>query len=137
MKEIAQPTNVSNTRTSDIAIGEKAVLDILRVADMLIRIGNSKVFRKTLTQAQFNILMVLKRHGQQGMSQKDILGNLVSTKGNISIHIGNLEKKGFIRRKTSKQDARRHVITLTAKGKGILELNHRIMAKKLALTPGP
>jgi DNA-binding MarR family transcriptional regulator len=100
--------------------GEATVLLILRIADLLTRIGDSKVFGKELTQAQFNILMILKRHGQNGMSQKEILEYLVSTKGNVSIHITNLARMGHIRKKTSRIDGRMSVVSLTAKGKRIL-----------------
>lgn len=106
---------------SNIDIGETVVIYILRVAEKLIRLGDTKVFNKTLGQAQFNILMILKRHGKFGMSQKDILENLVSTKGNVSIHISNLLKKGYIRSKASQTDKRMHVIKLTAKGRSILK----------------
>jgi len=101
-------------------IGEATVLQILRVADLFTRIGDSKVFGKELTQPQFNVLMVLKRHGVGGLSQKDILGKLVSTKGNISIHLTNLARRGYLRRKSSKTDSRMNEITLTAKGRRIL-----------------
>ena len=113
--------HISIPPSSDNAdIGEATVLQILRVADLLTRIGDSKVFGKALTQAQFNVLMVLKRHGKGGISQKDILENLVSTKGNVSIHITNLVGMGYIRRKTSKVDSRMNEITLTAKGRRVL-----------------
>ncbi len=105
----------------DADIGEVTVLQILRIADLLTRIGDSEVFGKELTQAQFNILMILKRHGQKGMSQKEIMEYLVSTKGNVSIHITNLSRMGHIRKKTSKIDSRMNVITLTARGRRILE----------------
>jgi len=97
------------------------VLQVLRAADLLTRIGDSRVFGKKLTQAQFNVLMVLKRLGNGGISQKDILDNLVSTKGNVSIHIRNLGRMGYIRKRTSRSDTRMNVITLTAKGRRILE----------------
>lgn len=103
-----------------VDVGEYTVIQILRVADLLTRIGDSKVFGKELTQPQFNILMILKRHGNGGISQKDILEKLVSTKGNVSIHISNLEKKGYVRRKVSKRDSRLNVITLTSKGERTL-----------------
>lgn len=107
--------------TVDADIGEAAVLQILRVADLLTRIGDSKVFGKELTQPQFNILMILKRQGQDGMSQKEIMSYLVSTKGNVSIHITNLARMGYVRKKMAKADSRMNVITLTAKGQRILE----------------
>jgi DNA-binding MarR family transcriptional regulator len=106
--------------TTEADSGEATVLIILRIADLLTRIGDSKVFGKVLTQAQFNILMILKRHGQSGMSQKAILEHLVSTKGNVSIHITNLARMGHIRKKTSRLDGRMNVVRLTAKGKRML-----------------
>ncbi len=100
--------------------GEATILNILRAADLMTRIGDSKVFGRELTQAQFNILMILKRHGQNGMSQKEIAAYLVTTKGNISIHTGNLARTGYIRRRVCRSDGRMHRITLTEKGAKIL-----------------
>ena len=115
--------------------GEAMVLQILKVADLLTRIGDSKVFGKDLTQAQFNVLMVLKRHDGRAVSQKDILENLVSTKGNVSIHVTNLTRMGYIRKKTSPLDARMQEIRLTAKGRRILsELEPRYEEHLQAIT---
>ncbi|MFO7821687.1 MAG: MarR family transcriptional regulator [Lentisphaeria bacterium] len=101
-------------------VREAAVLEILRVAELMTRIGNAKVFGKKLTQAQFNVLMVLKRHNKVAMSQKEILTNLISTKGNLSVHISNLTKMGLVRNQVSPCDSRMHEITLTEAGHEIL-----------------
>jgi DNA-binding MarR family transcriptional regulator len=107
-------------RADETDVGEATVLQILRVADLLTRIGDLKLFGKTLTQPQFNILMILKHYGQDEMSQKEIMEYLVSTKGNLSIHVKNLVLMGHIRKRTSKVDTRMNTITLTAKGKRVL-----------------
>lgn len=117
-KQHSLTSSCSSQTTTDLR--EATLLQILRVADLLTRIGDTKVFGKKLTQAQFNVLMVLKRYGNGGISQKDILEKLVSTKGNVSIHIANLTSMGHIRRKISKADSRINEITLTAKGKRML-----------------
>ena len=115
-------TDSTRSSAAGADINEAAVLQILRVADLLTRIGDTQVFGKALTQAQFNVLMVLRRHGHGGgISQTDILEKLVSSKGNVSIHITNLSRMGYVRRKTSKRDSRMNVITLTAAGRRILE----------------
>ncbi len=103
-----------------IDVREGVLLEIMKVADLLTRVGASDLFSDGLSQAQFNILMILKRHGKRGMSQKDIGETLVSTKGNVSIHIGNLTRMGHVRRKTSQEDRRKQVVTLTAKGQRVL-----------------
>ncbi len=128
-------TEMDGSTYGAAGLAEGTVLQILKVADLLTRIGNSHVFGKELTQAQFNVLMVLKRHGERGMSQKDILGYLVSTKGNVSIHITNLSRRGYVRKRPSKADSRMNVVSLTAKGKKILaEVEPRYMQHLHELT---
>ena len=120
--EAEEKSDGSGGGGADAGIRERVLLRILKVADMLTRIGDMSVFGAKLTQPQFNILMVLRRLDRNGVSQKEILGHLVSTKGNVSIHIANLVRKGFVRKKTSKTDARANVITLTAKGRRVLDM---------------
>lgn len=105
---------VSTGRTIDP--GEQAILEIIKTAELFTRVGNTRVFDRELSQAKFNILLILKYEGSDGMSQKEILERMISTKGNLSIHISNLEKDGYIRRQASKEDMRHDVIKLTAKG---------------------
>ncbi|MFW6152437.1 MAG: MarR family winged helix-turn-helix transcriptional regulator [Verrucomicrobiota bacterium] len=109
-------------------VPESLVLQVIRVADLLTRVGDARVFGEKLTQPQFNVLMILKRHGREGMSQKDIADYLVWTKGNVSIHVTNLVRMGYVRRKSSRSDARANVITLTARGRRVLaDLEPRYM----------
>ncbi len=120
MAKTKQSADLSHLSEAERKLGEATVLQIIRVADLLTRIGDSKVFDKDLTQAQFNVLMVLARHGEGGMSQKGILAKLVSSKGNVSIHIRNLTELKYVKTKTSPSDSRMHEITLTAKGRRVL-----------------
>ena len=110
-------------------------MQILRVADLLTRIGDARVFGKELTQAQFNVLMVLKRH-DGAVSQKEILANLVSTKGNVSIHVTNLTRMGYLRKRTAPDDGRRHEITLTAKGRRVLSRLEPLYEQQLRAVSG-
>ena len=103
-----------------IAPQEQVVIDIIRTSELLSRVGNACVFNNGLSQAKFNILIILKYYGV-GVSQKDILGRMVSTKGNLSTHIKSLAADGYIRRKTSKADKRHDTISLTPKGDRVLK----------------
>ncbi|MDP6525020.1 MAG: MarR family transcriptional regulator [Kiritimatiellia bacterium] len=109
----------SNGRT--IEAGEHAILEIIKTAELFTRVGNACVFDRELSQARFNILIILKYEGDGGMSQKEILERMISTKGNLSIHIRNLEEGGYIKRQASKEDMRHDVITLTGKGERALK----------------
>jgi len=101
--------------------GEQAILEIIKTAELLTRVGNTCVFDREISQARFNILIILKYEGEDGISQNEILQRMVSTKGNLSIHIANLERCGYIRRQASKEDMRRNVVRLTAKGRRVLD----------------
>lgn len=100
----------------DIGAGERAVLEIVKASELFARVGTTCVFDKGLSQARFNILIILKYYGHGGISQKQMLERMVSTKGNLSMHVKNLAAEGYIRKKTSKSDGRQDTITLTAKG---------------------
>ncbi len=133
----SKPATVLNDLWDNIPANEAVLLEILRVSDLLARVGNSTIFSKGLSMAQFNILMVLRRRGGDGMSQKQIVENLLTTKGNVSIHMKNLTDAGLVRRRVSKHDGRMHVVTLTAKGNRILEsLEPQYLAQIETLTKG-
>jgi DNA-binding MarR family transcriptional regulator len=95
---------------------EEAVLNLLHTSDMLLKCGNKRLFTDVLTQAQFNILMILS-HEQEGICQRDLAQRVVVTKGNVSQHVANLEVMGLLRRRVSVDDHRYRVVTLTAKGR--------------------
>lgn len=112
--------------------GEEALLGVLRTSEILSRIGDRTVARGDVSQSQFNILKILNLSNGEGMSQKEILAKLISTKGNLSIHIANLAERGMVSRKTSDDDGRRHVIRLTAKGRRALETTETYYKERIA-----
>ena len=131
------PIRCSSPHAGGMGIGEATVLQVLRAADLLVRLGDARVFGKGLTQAQFNVLMVLKRYGRPALSQKEMQKRLVSTKGNISIHVANLSAAGYVRKQVSEDDSRVHRITLTAKGRRALaRLEPEYMSQIHTVTDG-
>lgn len=99
---------------------EEAVLNLLHTSDMLLKHGNQQLFQGPLTQAQFNILMILS-HEPQGICQRDLARRVVVTKGNVSQHVANLEAMGCLRRRVSADDQRYRVVKLTTKGRRQIE----------------
>ncbi len=99
---------------------EEAALGLLRTTEMLLQHARRTLFCDDLSQAQFNILMILEHESDRGISQKAIGKRLVTSKGNTSQHIARLEDMGLIRRNPAPEDRRRNTIRLTAKGRRVV-----------------
>ena len=72
-----------------------------------------------LTLSQFGVLEALYHLGE--LSVSEIIEKTLSTSGNMTVVIRNLERDGYIRRAVSKEDRRRYLIDLTEKGKQLIE----------------
>src|SRR4051795_1144281 len=84
-----------------------------------------------LMPRQFQLLGLLADHGPHGpMGQRD-LGQAMATDPSILVTLVNpLEADGFLTRNRDPGDRRRHVVTLTAKGKR--KLDHAAEAQRRA-----
>lgn len=79
-----------------------------------------QVFAKhDLTSAQFAVLEVLYHKGS--LSVGEIVKSILTTSGNITVVIKNLERDGLVRRKAKKEDRRVGIISITAKGRKLIE----------------
>jgi DNA-binding MarR family transcriptional regulator len=67
-----------------------------------------------LTPAQFGVLEALYHLGEMRICE--LIDKTLSTSGNMTVVIRNLEKEGLIERKTNPDDKRAFNIALTAKG---------------------
>ncbi|MGT2930442.1 MarR family winged helix-turn-helix transcriptional regulator [Streptococcus dentasini] len=72
-----------------------------------------------LTPAQFSVLDVLYSKGSMRIGE--LVSSILTTSGNMTIVIKNMEKSGWIRREASKRDGRAYIIHLTKKGRRIIE----------------
>src|SRR5271169_2849938 len=68
-----------------------------------------------LTLTQFAVLEALYHIGP--MSLSDISQKILTTGGNLTMVVGNLEKQGLAHRQQSPEDRRVLIVVLTAKGK--------------------
>lgn len=71
-----------------------------------------------LTLTQFAVLEALYHLGP--MSLSDIAQKILTTGGNLTMVVGNLEKQGLARRQKSPEDRRVLIVVLTAKGKSMI-----------------
>lgn len=72
-----------------------------------------------LTPSQFGVLEVLYHKGDLRIA--DIIQKMLSTGGNMTVIIDNLEKDGLIKRYQAEDDKRSTIVSLTEKGKTLIE----------------
>ncbi|MBY0756749.1 MarR family transcriptional regulator [Clostridium sardiniense] len=72
-----------------------------------------------LTASQFAVLEVLYSKGDLKICQ--IIDSILTTSGNITVIIKNLEKEGFVKKLKDPEDSRAVLISLTEKGREIIE----------------
>jgi MarR family 2-MHQ and catechol resistance regulon transcriptional repressor len=96
-----------------------AFINLMRAADTL---GN-RLARKQealgLTESQFGALEALHHLGP--MTQKELAGKLLKSTANTSLVLANLEKAGLVQRDRLKDDLRCYQLSLSNKGKKLIE----------------
>jgi len=82
-----------------------------------------------ITYPQYLVLMILWE--EDGMAVNDIAKKLILNTNTITPLLKRMEHQGFIKRKRSKQDERKVIVQLTAKGKALQE-EASLIPEKLA-----
>ncbi len=78
------------------------------------------LFRENgITMAQFMALEVLYNKGE--LSVQEIVSKVLSSSGNITVVIRNLERDGLIVRRLNPVDGRSYLISLSKKGKKLMD----------------
>lgn len=72
-----------------------------------------------LTTAQFAVLEALYHKGT--LTIQEIINSILSTGGNMTVVINNLEKEKLVERHINPEDKRSNLIEITEKGKNIIE----------------
>lgn len=104
----------------------RAMVNRIHVADRLHqhciehRLQNIGMLRN-----QHQILMYLHRCREEDVSQKDIADRFGISGAAVTFALNTLEKSGFIVRSPDAEDGRRNVITLSERGKSVVEETHR------------
>lgn len=97
----------------------KVVIGISR-ANQAIQKQSAVTFKEGgLTTAQFAVLEALYHKGT--LTIQEIINSILSTGGNMTVVICNLEKEKLIERHVNPEDRRSSLIEITQKGKKIIE----------------
>ena len=94
---------------------------------------SSELFReKGLTLAQFTVLELLYNRGEQTV--QSIIDKVLSSSGNITVVVRNLEQMGLVGRRDNPEDGRSYLIGITPKGKALMDETFAASSEKAEIT---
>lgn len=130
------PTHYRGTAQERAALD--AYIKLMRAADSVTARLDPLMRAADLTFGQFGALEALLHRGP--LCQRDLGRKLLRSGGNITVVVGNLARRGLVRRHRGPQDRRFVTVTLTDKGRrligGIFPRHVRHVVRELgALSP--
>ncbi len=93
-------------------------LHLARIHDRLVQREQARLREFDLTPAQFDVLAQVASH--PGLSQQDLAGHLLVTKGNVCGLLDRMEAAGWLERRPDPDDRRAHCLILTERGAGLI-----------------
>lgn len=116
----------------------RVFVKFMRAAESVSNSVHKELQCHNLTISQFGVLEALLHLGP--LCQRDLAEKILKSTGNITMVIGNLEKRGLVIRKRDAKDRRFYIIYLSKTGRGLIEgifPDHalRIEKRLAALTP--
>lgn len=99
---------------ADLPEPQRHVGNLIRRAQQLHLATWSRVASAEITSAQYSILAVLDRLGEA--SQRELCDEIDLDRSTVADLVRRMEKTGLISRQRAAGDARRNIVTLTARG---------------------
>jgi DNA-binding MarR family transcriptional regulator len=88
------------------SLEEEAYLNVMRTSNMLNQ-GIADLLRgHDLTQAQYNVLRILRGAGESGLNASEIAGRMISRDPDVTRLVDRLEKRGLVDRWRCSEDRR-------------------------------
>jgi MarR family transcriptional regulator, 2-MHQ and catechol-resistance regulon repressor len=112
-----QSTAAQPNRTQE-RLALSTYLKLMRAANAARSYASQSLSESGLTLTQFAVLEALYHVGP--MSLSDLARKVLTTGGNLTMVVGNLEKQGLAHRQGCPEDKRVLIVVLTAKGKTLL-----------------
>jgi MarR family 2-MHQ and catechol resistance regulon transcriptional repressor len=110
-------TRFKGTRKEVRALG--TFVKLVRATESITSLVHRHLIDAGLSVSQFGVLEALFHVGP--LSQGEIAKKILRSTGNITMVIGNLEKRGLVTRDRQKGDRRYYSIQLTDEGKQLIE----------------
>ena len=101
---------------------EETLLSIVHTGNLLSKDGQRLLRPLGLTDAQFNVLMLLEHHCDEGRLSQTKLGKmLLVNRSNVTGLVDRMEKAGLVRRVADREDRRVNQLEMTEAGGRVLE----------------
>lgn len=101
---------------------ERRVLDayikLMRATSTVTNRLAARLRRRGLTTSQLGVLEALWHLGE--MDQRTLAGKLLSSQGNLTTVLDNLERRGLVQRRRDTKDRRRSWVRLTKRGREVI-----------------
>ncbi len=110
----------------------EALLNIVRTASCLEKIAQSFFAQFDMTEAQYNILIVLKIEGRS-LTQIELGERVVSSRPNVTVLLDRLEGKGYVERRRVENDRRIYQVHLTKKGSKAVDKAEKAYVEKVEM----
>ncbi|WP_239390986.1 MarR family transcriptional regulator [Cloacibacillus sp. An23] len=85
---------------------------------------------KGLTLPQFTVMELLYNRGEQTV--QSIIDKVLSSSGNITVVVRNLEQMGLVSRRDNPDDGRSYLIGISPKGKALMDETFSVHMENLA-----
>jgi MarR family transcriptional regulator, 2-MHQ and catechol-resistance regulon repressor len=110
--------NEVQLRRSGQRLALATYVKLMRAANSARNVAARQLTESGLTLTQFAVLEALYHLGP--MSLSDLAQKVLTTGGNLTMVVGNLEKQGLATRQRSPEDGRILIVVLTPKGKNLI-----------------
>lgn len=99
----------------------RAVVSVVRGFGAIQRQMSPHYARFGLTPAQFQMLTVINRLRDDRVTQRRLGEELYVSFPNVTVMLARLERDGLIKRTVNKQDRRERFVSITSRGRSLLE----------------
>ena len=106
-------------KKSEIKTNGKLIIALARSYKAIHKESDAMLKSYGLTNGQFAVMEALYSKG--GLTVSELIDKVLTTSGNMTVLISNLEKSGCIVRTRNEEDKRSYKISLTEKGKSVME----------------
>ncbi len=107
------------TLINDSKLNLSTLIDFTRAEHKIHSLEYKTIKESGLTISQFGVLEVLYNKGDLRIGE--IMEKILTTSGNITVVVKNLEKDGFIKKISDPLDRRSTIISITDKGRDVIE----------------